>query len=194
MRLSGKLPHPVWKAWADSRRFAKRGQPKLSWTPWHRNDKYANRIFNPQRIPKYTKVKVLPTHHLTSFAELRYCCRCLIKSFPATGLPEYLATHSQPTGYLRPCELDRNMFKRKIAGDIFQKNLFAQIFREISRIFDCKIFWGPPGSDTFLSGRVWSGRVWSGRVWSASRRSVFPFSCLGLHPDQNAGSAQGCVV
>ena len=56
-------------------------------------------------MPKYTKVKVLvpkiKTHQLSSFTELhcRYCCP--IKSLAATGLPEYVATHSLPTAPLR---------------------------------------------------------------------------------------------
>ena len=40
------------------------------------------------------------------------CCRhChyLIKSFAATNLLEYVATHSHLTGYLRPCELNNSI-------------------------------------------------------------------------------------
>ncbi len=43
-------------------------------------------------------------HQLSSFTELH--CHCLIKSLAAAGLPEYVATHSHLTGYLRPWELD----------------------------------------------------------------------------------------
>ncbi len=73
-------------------------------------DEYANRIPNPKHMPKYTKAKVpLPKinmYQLCSFAEL--CCHCHnpIKSLAAPCLPEYVATHSQLTGYLRPKELD----------------------------------------------------------------------------------------
>ena len=42
------------------------------------------------------------THQLSSFTELCCCCHCLIKSFAAASLPEYVATHSQLTGYLHP--------------------------------------------------------------------------------------------
>ncbi len=70
------------------------------------DDEYANRIPNPARIPKYTKVKVLPTRQLSSFTELHCHCSCHIKSIAAADLPEYVATHSHQTGYLLPCELD----------------------------------------------------------------------------------------
>ena len=61
-----------------------------------------NRIPNLKHMPKYTKAKVLRTQdkcQLSSFAEL--CCYCYysIKSLAATSLPEYVATHSLPTGY-----------------------------------------------------------------------------------------------
>ena len=44
---------------------------------------------------------------LSSFAELPCGCCCLLNIFAdEAGLPEYVATHSLPTGYLRPCKLD----------------------------------------------------------------------------------------
>ncbi len=71
-------------------------------------DEYANPIPNPEHTPKYTKVKVyiycapeINNPQLSSFTELPHC-PYFIKSLGAPSLPEYVATHSQPTGYLRP--------------------------------------------------------------------------------------------
>ncbi len=53
--------------------------------------------------PKYTQAKVPGTQdkhaQLNSFVEL---CYHPIKSLAAASLPEYVDTHSPPTGYLRP--------------------------------------------------------------------------------------------
>ena len=67
------------------------------------SDEYVYCIPNPECMPKYTKAKVLHTQdkhtQLSSFTEL--CCHP-IKSLAAPSLPEYVDTHPQPTGYLRP--------------------------------------------------------------------------------------------
>ncbi len=72
--------------------------------------KLPHSYLNPKHIPKYTKVKVLvPKINNASAEQLRRATLLLlllIKSLAAAGLPEYVATHSQLTGYLRPCELD----------------------------------------------------------------------------------------
>ena len=67
------------------------------------NDEYVYRIPNPKHRNKYTKVKVLRTQdkhtQLSSFTQL--CCYA-IKSIADAGPPDYVDTHSLPTGYLRP--------------------------------------------------------------------------------------------
>ncbi len=66
-------------------------------------DEYVYRITNPKHTHKYTEVKVLCAQdkhtQLSSFTEP--CCH-LIKGLADADLPEYVATHSQPTGYLHP--------------------------------------------------------------------------------------------
>ncbi len=63
-------------------------------------------------MPKYTKAKVPCTQdkhtQLSSFAGLCCRCPCPVKSL-AVRLLEYIATFSQLTGYLRPCELDTHL-------------------------------------------------------------------------------------
>ncbi len=64
------------------------------------SDEYAN----PKHMPKYTKAKALHTQdkHLSAEQLCAELCCHPIKSLAATSLPEYVDTHSLPTGYLRP--------------------------------------------------------------------------------------------
>ena len=76
----------------------------------HASDECTNRILNPEGILKYTKVKVPHTQNKHWSAEqLHRAAEPLpltYKKFTAASLPEYVATHSHQTDYLRPCELD----------------------------------------------------------------------------------------
>ncbi len=78
-------------------------------TTYCHSDEYTNCTPHLVCKPKYTKVKVPRTpHQLSSFAEL--CCCCWpIKDLATASLPEYVATHSHQTDYLRPCELDNSV-------------------------------------------------------------------------------------
>ncbi len=82
-------------------------------TPQQGVDEYLTADLTPEHTPKYTKaqgtmnyVPEINTCQLSSFTELRCCCHHPIKSLTAVSLSEYVDTHSPPTGYLRPCELD----------------------------------------------------------------------------------------
>ncbi len=79
-------------------------------------DEYANRIPNPEHISLSTwyHIPKIKNHPLSSFAELRCLCCCLIKSLAAASLTEYVATHSPQTGYLRPCELNTRFIQSPI--------------------------------------------------------------------------------
>ncbi len=64
-----------------------------------------------------------------------HCC-CLIKSLAAASLPEYVATHSQPTGYLRPCELDTDQVSERVQTEQRQQHCgdlsFFTTFQKVS--------------------------------------------------------------
>ena len=96
---------------------------------WIRNDEYANCIPNPECIPKYTKVKVLHTQdkHRISWAALQsYAATAL--DLATTSLPEYVATHSHQTDYLRPQELDSKTWEDGCASFLWdEKFLFLYI-------------------------------------------------------------------
>ena len=68
---------------------------------------------------------------LSGFTEL--CC--LIKNLAAAS-PEYVATHSHPTGYLRPCELEKRNTpstrgNRQSGMDLWALNGFHEIWESL---------------------------------------------------------------
>ncbi len=128
---------------------------KVECCPWlhcrvvELRDEYANHIPNPKHMPKYAKAKVPRTQDKHTSAE--QLCRamlplplpykkpcCPIRSLAATCLSEYVATHSQPTGSLCPCKLDKNYIQHE-AGEgrpkmlkqhwfMFQRSTMVQIY------------------------------------------------------------------
>ena len=60
-------------------------------------------------------VPKINTLQLSSFTELYCHCSYPIKCLAATSVLEYVDTHSLPTGYLRPCELDTTVDRTQVA-------------------------------------------------------------------------------
>ncbi len=107
-------------------------------------------------------------HQLSSFAELCCCCHCLIKTLPAAGLPEYVATHSQPTGYLHPCELDTGkakgvLFRTQMSTLVWVIWTHAPLRQECTflcfEITIAKIFDWQPSRNRKKNNKI--GRIWT---------------------------------